>query len=212
MSGNSRYSWAMRSWTAAFLLLSLLAPPAHAQDSPTGEDAGEENPYKRMTTEDVERQRANETDAPQTKEESHPDVTVVDARDNIASLIQSFMARRMIDGAWPLRDKKTGLTRRLTLAGVEEKKTSPATGDRRFKAPATLKDAESGELLPAEFVADFTGPDWKIVGMRLLPAKPAKTAKRAAAKADKPEAAGKTAKPAKDAAADTSGGDEPPAD
>lgn len=107
-----------------------------------------------------------------------PQVTVADAKVSIASIVQSFISAHSTDGAWALRDKATGQVRQLSLKSVDENTTQQA-GQQRFKVAAKLKDLDSGEILPAEFVADFSTPEWKIVGMRLVePGK--KKARRAA--------------------------------
>jgi len=93
-------------------------------------------------------------------------ITLDDARSNVTTLIQSFIAQRSADGAWPLVDKRTKKVRRLRLVKVDEKKVRSA-GNQIYAAPATLKDIDSTEQLQAVFKVDFSGSEWKVVGMRL---------------------------------------------
>lgn len=102
-------------------------------------------------------------------------MSIGDARVNIGSIVQAFVDAHSRDGAWLLRDKKTKAVRRLTLQRVDENSTAPA-GDQRYEADATLKDLDTSEILHARFVADFSGPEWKVVGLRLF--EPLKTAKK----------------------------------
>lgn len=109
--------------------------------------------------------------------EASKTVTLDDARSSVGTLIQSFIAQRSADGAWPLLDKRTKKLRRLRLVKVDEKKVR-AAGKQIYAAPATLKDLDSTEQLQAVFKVDFSGSEWKVVGMRLSqPAKRKATAR-----------------------------------
>lgn len=114
------------------------------------------------------------------KEDAPRPMTIDDARANVGTLITSFMSQRSPQGFMPLKDKSTKKTRHLKLIAVQEKKVK-AAGGKKYNAPATLKDVSTGQTLDAVFTVDFTGPEWKVAGMRLMP--PA----AAAAKKTKPK-------------------------
>jgi hypothetical protein len=114
-------------------------------------------------------------------EDPNKPMTLDDARSNVGTLITSFVTQRSAQGFMPLRDKRTKKVRKLKLVSVEEKKVK-AAGGKRYAAPAKLKDLASGQTLDAVFTVDFTGPEWKVVGMRLLPPATAAAAKTKAKK------------------------------
>jgi len=108
-----------------------------------------------------------------------------DARVNIGSIIHAFVDAHSRDGAWLLRDKKTKTVRRLSLKSIDEN-TTEAAGEQRYQADAALTDLDTGETLHAQFIADFSGSEWKVVGLRLFEPKTAKKkGARAAASASR---------------------------
>jgi len=111
-------------------------------------------------------------------------MTAADARVNIASIVQAFVAAHSRDGAWALRDKSDGRVRRLSLQKVDENTTQSA-GGQRFKVAASLRDLDSEETLRSQFFVDFSGPEWRVVGLRLFePRKGAKGGRASASRAD----------------------------
>lgn len=93
-----------------------------------------------------------------------------DARTNFGTVIDAFIAGHSRDGYWPLKDKATGLVRRLKVVSKEPKGITPdESGGGRYIGRITLKDANNGERLQAEFLVDFSGSEWKVKQMRLIP-------------------------------------------
>jgi hypothetical protein len=124
-------------------------------------------------------------------------MTVDDAKVNMFTLIQSFIASRSVDGVWPLKDKTGGGgLLRLTLVGSEVKKVR-SSGPGRFRGAVGLRDAPTGRGYEAVFSVDMASPEWKVLAMNLMPLnKPKAKAKKAAAKRPSAPAAAPAAPPA----------------
>jgi hypothetical protein len=104
---------------------------------------------------------------PPAEDEARP-VTLEDVRINIGAIVKTFVEQRSPDGFWPLKDKSSGQLRRLQLLAVAADKVKDE-GKMRYSAPATLKDLEAEQTVRAVFIVSFRGPEWKVVGMKLLP-------------------------------------------
>lgn len=182
MDARRRYSCRMR---AALLSLLLTAAPLAAQpQQPMGRDSGEKLPLPEgpqafpgaspglsskpaPSADEADGGADADRDGGGAEADRSP-VSIEDARVNFASIVETFVARQSPEGFWLLRDKKTGRARRLRLLSVNAKAVKDA-GAGRFKGPAQLRDLGEGADLPAEFVVDMSGSDWKVVGLRLLP-------------------------------------------
>ncbi len=123
-----------------------------------------------LLAEDQEDQNRDESQAenlnPESASETAKQVGLADARVNIVSIIEAFIAQRSPDGFWPLRDKKTRRLRHLKLLSIDQKNVQ-AVGGALYTAPALLKDSMSKETLAAQFTVDFTGPNWQVGRMRM---------------------------------------------
>lgn len=144
------------SLSIAALALALTAAPLLAQDP------GEEDSLENSIPEEGPPGNGNPEGAPAP---SKP-ISLADARVNIVSIIEAFIAQRSPHGFWPLRDKKTRRMRHLKLLAIDDRHVH-ADGGALYTAPASLKDTTSGATLAALFTVDFTGPNWQVVRMRM---------------------------------------------
>jgi hypothetical protein len=147
---DTGYSFAMRKLCLALALAwPALPSTARAQDEEAPPAAEQEQ---------APAPRADEADR---------QPTIEDARINIGGIIQAFIDQRSPEGYWPLRDKRSKRVRRLKLTRVEDDKVKDE-GKMRFSAPAVLTDTENEGTVRAVFIVSFRGPEWRVVGMRLI--------------------------------------------
>ena len=90
-----------------------------------------------------------------------------DAKANIAQVVENFVANHSVDGAWRIVDKKTKKPRLLKLASVSEKQTVKKD-ESVYTVPVLFKDLAANQTVKNTFTVDFTPPEWKVVGARLL--------------------------------------------
>ncbi len=93
-----------------------------------------------------------------------------DARMNFPTVVESFIAARTRDGYWPLKDKASGTVRMLKLVNKDVKGVQPVEGgEGLFSGRVSLEDGNTHEKLKADFVVDFSGTEWAVKKMRLIP-------------------------------------------
>ncbi|MBI3551040.1 MAG: hypothetical protein HY077_00860 [Elusimicrobia bacterium] len=92
-----------------------------------------------------------------------------DARTNFGTVIDAFISQRSPNGYWPLKDKATGQIKRLKLLAKDPKSLREEGGGGHYAGLVTLQDAETRERITAEFLVDFTGTEWKVERMKLVP-------------------------------------------
>lgn len=95
-------------------------------------------------------------------------LTLDDVKANILTVVQSFVDKRTNDKGWfPLRDRETGMLRKLRLVSLDANKTT-SDGGFLYSAPAVLSDEASNEKLRAIFTVDFQGAEWTVKKLRLI--------------------------------------------
>jgi hypothetical protein len=87
------------------------------------------------------------------------------ARQNFATLVEGYVAKRSGKGYWSYAAKKGRAPRKLVDPEVDEQSVR-LVRNLRYAASATLRDADGGKPVVLEFEADFAGTHWRIVGVR----------------------------------------------
>lgn len=88
-----------------------------------------------------------------------------DARTNFSTVIEAFVAKRSEDGVWRFQEK-SGRVRSLRLEKIEVAELKTA-GKGRFSGPVRMRDVKDGAVLRMNFVVDFGGERWEVVGMTM---------------------------------------------
>lgn len=105
--------------------------------------------------------------APPPAEATGP-LSLDDVKANIQTVVQSFVDKRTNDQGWfPLRDRATGMLRKLRVTKLDVEKTVD-DGNGLYSVPAALSDQASGEKLRATFTVDFKGSEWAVTNLRLI--------------------------------------------
>lgn len=93
--------------------------------------------------------------------------TVADARDNMPSLVETYIATHGQNGYIPLKLVAKGPAKLLRFQGVQ-KGSVRAVGTGRFSAIVRLKD-KAGHSVPAKAEVDMSGDDWHVVRITKAP-------------------------------------------
>lgn len=185
----------MKTFWLGALALVLFSGPAHGEHSTRynsqsqapaapGTAAQEQAPPPQESAGDT-----NPNPAPSEEPAAGGAMSRDDARMNFGTVVDSFVAERSPEGYWPLRDKATGKVRRLKIAAKDPKSVVSGEGAGMFVGRVTLLDESSGERLKADFTVDFSGAEWKVKQMRLIPNSAGKKKRAAARPAPAPESA-----------------------
>jgi len=109
-------------------------------------------------------------DAPPDANQAPAAATLADARDNMASLVETYVATRGRNGMLALKTTPKGPARPLRLQGIE-KGSIHELGAGRFSAVVLFRD-KAGHGVSARAEADFSGSDWHVISIST--ARPAK--------------------------------------
>jgi hypothetical protein len=120
-------------------------------------------------------------------------MTIDDARMNFATIVESFIIERSKNGCWPLKQKTTGKLLKLKFESILPKSVHELK-EGRFMGRAVLRELATDSTVRADFTVDFSGPQWKVEGMRLVSITPPAREPRPQAPAP-PPAGKKTAQP-----------------
>jgi len=96
-------------------------------------------------------------------------MSLADARLNFGTVVESFIAARSRKGYWPLKQKSTGKTLRLKFVEVGPK-TVREIQPGHFAARVLLHDLDKDQPIKADFYVDFSGRQWAVERLRLVPA------------------------------------------
>lgn len=117
--------------------------------------------------------QAAEEEAEKEREEKPAAFTLADARENFPAVVETFFRKASEDAVWTR--KEAGKTRRFILISADAKRVK-ALGKGVYSAPALLRDAATRAPTVAEFVVDFSGPEWKVVAAKVAPEAPRRAA------------------------------------
>jgi hypothetical protein len=95
-------------------------------------------------------------------------MTLDDARLNFGTVVESFITERSPKGYWPLKQKTTNKILKLRLDAIEKKTVRRLTPG-HFVGRATLSQVDDASPVKADFYVDFSGVNWKVEKMRLVP-------------------------------------------
>jgi|GEM_PF-5096097 len=115
---------------------------------------------------------ADATPADEEEQSSSRPMTLDDARTNFSTIVESFVVEHSPDGYWPLRQKTTGKVLKLKFESILPKSVRDIK-DGRFMGRAVLRGVAEDLTVKADFTVDFSGPQWKVEGMRLVSVTPA---------------------------------------
>ncbi len=117
--------------------------------------------------------QAAEAEAEKEKEEKPVEFTMADARENFPAVVDTFFRKASEDAVWTR--KEGGKARRFSLISADAKRLK-ALGKGIYSGPALLRDTATRVPTVAEFVVDFSGPEWKVVAAKVAPEAPRRAA------------------------------------
>jgi hypothetical protein len=90
-----------------------------------------------------------------------------DAAANFQTVVETYLAKNAVDGAWPYKEK--GRTISLELVSVDAEHLRKK-GEGIFAGAAVLRDVRTKRRVTLEFAVDFGGSEWTVTGVKRPPA------------------------------------------
>lgn len=143
-------------------------PPVDSPDQPVRDvnapppDSSEEPPASGGAMDEIERGGEKQPD-----DAPPPPPNLNDARENFATVVETFLAQNTKEGVWNLRDKRAKKIRRLALVSIEPKTVRAGAKPGLFRGRVKFRD-ENGKPVLMEMTVDMTGVQWRVSGAKML--------------------------------------------
>lgn len=93
-------------------------------------------------------------------------MSLMDARMNYSTVVETHLAANSPQGHWPYRDAKTGAVWPLGLQKIDERSLREL-GANRFAGCVLFTRKDTGALVDMDLTVDFSGDIWKISAVKL---------------------------------------------